>query len=579
MRIGRCCVALLLSLGLPGHAFAARYAILVGVSQYAADSHMNLDGPAQDIPALKKALLANQGFQEQDITVLLDRDATRKAILDRLAERVQAMKAGDYLLFYFGGHGTSAFDTNNQPLAAFIGPNSGALVPHDFSTKSIDTIVASLIIGQRDLRPILDKIPAQSEALVILDACYSENSVKSTVRLRGKNRGIVLGTMLAAATASTNKPGTSNGGRSSAMQVEPDRLYPYANVIALTASSKDEPAVDIGADSMVNGRLPTVDGKPHGAFTNSLLQALAGPGDLNHDGKISFQELHDYTRRTVQSQYSQTPQLLMPAKGILSSASAFAWEPGAGTPRPAPPPVTPPAPLPCEPSPQAPAGKVRVRLENVPGDVRARLERSGDVELTSQDADIFVRFVSAGYDLYDRSGTLIRSYRASEDGQMVARILAQPRVGRFIDFGYACQTFNASLRLRPEGQSRFSPRDVIQVDGIIDRAAYLLLFDIDKSGAISLVYPAKAEETNRANPGTPIFLGPMRAAAPFGSEYLKLFAFPVEPPLELLGCRKDSRGVLDCPDIEPGTPRFDALVEFLERQQGAESRLRLTTYE
>ncbi len=53
----------------------------------------------------------------------------------------------------------------------------------------------------------------------------------------------------------------------------------------------------------------------HGVFFHHLLEALDGKGDLNEDGKLSYQELAEFTRRktaqyaAVRLQVLQTPQL------------------------------------------------------------------------------------------------------------------------------------------------------------------------------------------------------------------------------------------------------------------------------
>ena len=61
MRIHRIGLVGFLLCGLGGTAWAERYALLVGVSKYAVDGprvHLNLEGPALDVAALKKRVLS-----------------------------------------------------------------------------------------------------------------------------------------------------------------------------------------------------------------------------------------------------------------------------------------------------------------------------------------------------------------------------------------------------------------------------------------------------------------------------------------------------------------------------------------
>jgi hypothetical protein len=59
---------------------------------------------------------------------LVDRQATRRAIMDELQALEGRSQPGDHLFLYFSGHGTSPYDPNRLPL-----PHStGAFLPYDF---------------------------------------------------------------------------------------------------------------------------------------------------------------------------------------------------------------------------------------------------------------------------------------------------------------------------------------------------------------------------------------------------------------------------------------------------------------
>lgn len=128
-----------------------------------------------------------------------------------------------------------------------------------------------MIIGRRDLRPILSRVPPEAQAFVVLDACYSENSVKAAgVLAAAPVRGVNLAARLRDRDPQAG-PAPAATGAAPASESEP---YPYSNVVAFAAASKNQAALDIGSQ-LLSQNWRTVDGKPHGALTNSLLAAQA----------------------------------------------------------------------------------------------------------------------------------------------------------------------------------------------------------------------------------------------------------------------------------------------------------------
>src|SRR5437899_2334581 len=119
----------LLLWGLP--LFAERYALLVGVGKYLNGIHP-LDGPVYDVEAMRASLL-QKGYNPSALTVLLNEQGTRAKIIEALRSAVSRLQPGDHLLFYYSGHGTSAFDSGLQFLSPEIGPDSGALATYDLS--------------------------------------------------------------------------------------------------------------------------------------------------------------------------------------------------------------------------------------------------------------------------------------------------------------------------------------------------------------------------------------------------------------------------------------------------------------
>src|SRR6185503_3864625 len=88
--------------------------------------------------------------------------------------------------------------------------------------------------------------------------------------------------------------------------------YPYSNILYISAASKSEAARDVTTIDIGSGRAKTVDGQPHGALTNALLEGLGGASDTNRDGVLSYGELYEFIRDKVTEGFPQQPQLLLP---------------------------------------------------------------------------------------------------------------------------------------------------------------------------------------------------------------------------------------------------------------------------
>jgi tetratricopeptide (TPR) repeat protein len=83
-----------------------KYALLVGIDEYVDPSIPRIHGAVNDASALKQLLVSRYGFQDSDVTLLLNGDATRQAIVDAFQELVAKAREAP-ALFYFAGNGSS----------------------------------------------------------------------------------------------------------------------------------------------------------------------------------------------------------------------------------------------------------------------------------------------------------------------------------------------------------------------------------------------------------------------------------------------------------------------------------------
>jgi len=227
--------------------YGESWAIVVGIDDYA--QWPKLHYAVRDAEAVSKVLVDKFGFAAQHVFTLENAAATRAAILglfeDKLGHGV--LKRDDRVFVFFAGHGAT------RSLSS--GRNLGYVIPADSDPQH----VSADAVPMTEIQNLAESLEAK-HVLFVMDACYSGLGLT-----RGERSGQFL----------------SENARRIGRQM-------------LTAG---------GADQMV------ADGGPngHSVFTWTLLQGLAGKGDLNGDGFITATELAAYVAPAVASVTSQTP--------------------------------------------------------------------------------------------------------------------------------------------------------------------------------------------------------------------------------------------------------------------------------
>ncbi|SPE24749.1 exported hypothetical protein [Candidatus Sulfopaludibacter sp. SbA3] len=560
----------LLSAGLAGPAGAAQYALLAGVGHYQlSGGAYDLEGPRNDVPAVRRLLIARYGFAESNIVELVDSKATKAGILGALGDLVARAGPGDRLLFYFSGHGTSAFDGNMRLLAAGIGPDSGALVPYDASDESVEKALDSIVVGRRDLRPILERLNSRARAWVVLDSCYSENAAKTLDGVwAGRSRQINLVRLTDAAQRS--RAGAVLPGAATPLAVTPQKAepYPYLNVICFSAASRDERAEDIDRRALHAGR-QTVDGLPHGAFTNALLAALASQMDFNGDGRATYEEVFLATRRYLDEGARQTPHILAPGDSLVKEVALVVT----GSKE---------TPTPMEP---AREGSVAVALDEVSAPVRERIASLRGVRVTEGRFDLLVRQRAGALELYHRSLTSIRKYSMEEVPLLLKRIAAQADVDRLVDLRFAHPGFGLrveAMAVEPGGTlsagdgAEFALGQAVAVTAAAEEPAWLLVLNVDTEGVANVLYRTPDEDGPFPG-GAPQVVARTHVRRPLGAEYVKALAFLEKPE----GFEEFVCGASGCPAFNPGSAGYRRLLALATGNQTgrAEALVRLLTTE
>ena len=284
-----------------------RHALLVGIGDYPAVSEwQTLEGPVDDVAAMKSVLIDRGGFEEQFISTLTDAQATKQAILDGLENLIERAAPNDLVLFFFAGHGSWADDIDGDEI------QDGAdetLVPYDAADRS----GAERDILDDQIRAFITKANLKtSNVVLIFDCCCSGTAVRGTgIVSRQVPPDSIKGRGIAG-----RRPGRGPDGvvmNSAPLSFSPPARSttddtPRLNYVALAACRAEESAAELRVNKTATTR--------RGLFTWTLVKNLreAKPG-------MTYSELMDQVSSGVKTVYArQTPAL----EGSLRHQTLFA---------------------------------------------------------------------------------------------------------------------------------------------------------------------------------------------------------------------------------------------------------------
>ena len=265
----------------------AKRALLIGINRYKV-AGADLRGCVNDVMDLSAALIECHGFKKNDITLLTDLSATKKAMQAGIKALIRDSKKGDVAVLHYSGHGSHVPDDANRDEAD---GRDEILCPADLDWDD----------PLRDdwLRTTLDGVRAGVGLTVIMDCCHS-----------GTNTRAILPPDTPVKERYLPSPLTLNeveSGRRAPRKVASElRASPRAARTARDIVTADLPEVLItgcrdtqtSADAYINGRF-------NGALTFSLVQAIR-----KGRGRLTYKDLHDRAAAELKKRkFEQVPQL------------------------------------------------------------------------------------------------------------------------------------------------------------------------------------------------------------------------------------------------------------------------------
>lgn len=226
------------------------HALIIGIDAYT--KWPRLQHAVRDARAMEALLVTRFGFRPENVTSLIDAQATRANILRVLNDKLTDagnVKRDDRVMVFFAGHGST------RKLAS--GRDVGYIIPVDASLND----VATSGISMPQLQEVAEALSAK-HVLFLVDACYSGLGLTRGARATPRNF-------------------LSDNARRIGRQM-------------ITAGGADQEVADDGPGG-------------HSVFTWTVLQALGGKADLNEDGVITGTELAAYVAPAVSAIAQQTP--------------------------------------------------------------------------------------------------------------------------------------------------------------------------------------------------------------------------------------------------------------------------------
>lgn len=150
-----------------------RRALLIGIGAY--QNVGRLIGPVSDVKAMRAFVTGVLGYDERDVMLLLDANATRSGILGAMEEwLIDGTGPGDEVFIYFSGHGWRQLDTNGDEPDRY----DETLVPVDVAVRADHTV--SGMITDDEIAVMLARLDGRRINLVV-DSCHAGTSDKMMV--------------------------------------------------------------------------------------------------------------------------------------------------------------------------------------------------------------------------------------------------------------------------------------------------------------------------------------------------------------------------------------------------------------
>jgi len=283
LRLAPVLAFLFCALGATAH--SETYALLIGINDY--PNVRPLKGAIHDVQDIRKVLIVDLKVPEANIQMLVNQEATRKAVIEAFTGLTARTKPGDAVLIYYSGHGWLIKSENPDELS--FDEDTGwheAIVPYDAVAHPRERAFEAnpTLIRDDEISAALGPLRGRRVA-VVFDSCHAGNGLRSLPGLDASRSLYDLAIPASRFKSLTPRRPTLNFS---------------SQVVFIAAAQFRQTASDLGE----------FEGRRHGALTASLLRTIqsAGSGWAN---VLSWEALYRRVREDLLSQgiASQTPAI------------------------------------------------------------------------------------------------------------------------------------------------------------------------------------------------------------------------------------------------------------------------------
>lgn len=483
MRVRLCLMLFAASLALsaPAGARAEIYAVVIGVDAY--ERLPKLNGAANDARDLAAAL-ERLGAE---VELIVDKDATRKRVLDAFRRQAGRAGPGDLFVFTYAGHGL-------QEKEAIAGDEADGL-DETIVFAGFDWVAerAGERLRDNEIGELLATIDPEARTLIVIDSCHSGTMTRAADP-RGRDVKTRFGGFGRISQDPLPKPNPDSKGKD---------IDAAQNFVFVAAARDDEQIPEV-----------EIDGAMRGAVSWTVARALDGGTDFGGPG-MPLSEFRAFVRAQARALAAarQTPSVTvastvpLAARVIpLSAMRSLAAAPQAER--------------------RIPAGPVRVYAIN--GAAIGDLGDAGRFVDTRETADL-VWDVAAG-ELIDRSGADLVA-EAFDVGEL-SRALAKWRAAKMLT-AWALRRHVEFLIEPDDGRHRIGETIELSVARPAETPAYLTLVNLASSGETQFVFPDaanRAQGLDKIQPGEGYeWLGEVRVSHPIGADHVVAIYSPARP--------------------------------------------------
>lgn len=469
MKVNLHLAALALALA-PWPAAADIHAVVVGIDDYRRLTP--LSGAANDARDLA-AVLTGLGAE---VELLLNGEATRRAVIDAFRRQAGRAGPGDMFVFTYAGHGLQ------EPETIFGDEADGMDETIAFAGFDRNGAAAGERLRDNEIGELLALVAPEARALVVVDSCHSGTMTRAV-----DPRATPLATRFGGIGRISDDPLPELSDAAKGLDLVGD------NIVFVAAARDDEQIPEV-----------EIEGEMRGAVSWTVARALEGAADFGGPD-MPLDEFAAYVRAQARTLAAarQTPSVTFGAATLAADDAIVPRSARAEAP----------------PRPAAPRGeedrpaKVYALAATPAGD----LGRGGVWTGTRAEADL-IWDAHAGELIDNRGGDLVAE---AWDEAEIARALGTWRAARRLGTWAAHRA--VEFRIAPDdGRHRLGERVGLSIARPAERAAYLTVVNLASDGRVQFVFPDaanRAEGTDLIEPGEGIMeLGEVTVTHPVGAD-------------------------------------------------------------